>query len=428
MARKVKDRELDSREARARLKPRGKPYWRTIERGLHLGYRRLKGRAGTWCIRHYVGKQAYQVEGIGPADDLSDPDGIAILSYWQAVELARKHMVERAHTAAGNGTFTVKDAVERYLEHLEGRRKNAYDARRRAAAFIYPELGDTEVVKLTTDQLRKWHVDLAKARPRVRTAEGEKQKYRTIERDEEAIRRRRSSANRVLTILKAGLNHAYNDGKVPSDVEWRRVKPFEGVDGVRTEYLKLEECKRLINAADADFRPLILAGLLTGARYGQLTGATVADFDADNGTLRVSSAKGRGASKTYYVNLTNEGVKFFRQLAVGRARPELLLRRKDGTPWKASHQARPMREACERARIKPAVPFHLLRHTWASLTIMGGASLLIVARNLGHADTRMVERAYGKLAQSHVKEVIEAAVPQLGFKPDKKIAAVGGRP
>ena len=63
MARKVKDKELDSREARGKLKPRGKPYWRTIERGLHLGYRKLKGKAGTWCARHYIGEQQYESGG-----------------------------------------------------------------------------------------------------------------------------------------------------------------------------------------------------------------------------------------------------------------------------------------------------------------------------------------------------------------------------
>ena len=45
MARKVRDNALDTREARSKLKPQGKPYWRTIERGLHLGYRRLKGKS-----------------------------------------------------------------------------------------------------------------------------------------------------------------------------------------------------------------------------------------------------------------------------------------------------------------------------------------------------------------------------------------------
>ena len=89
MARKVKDKALDSREARSKLKPRGKPYWRQIEQKLHLGYRRLKGKAGTWWVRHYIGAQTYEVESLGIADDLSDADGVAVLSFWQAQDKAR---------------------------------------------------------------------------------------------------------------------------------------------------------------------------------------------------------------------------------------------------------------------------------------------------------------------------------------------------
>ncbi|MGB9044279.1 MAG: site-specific integrase, partial [Pseudolabrys sp.] len=103
MARKIKDKALDSREARSRLTARGKPYWRAIESGLHLGYRKLKGRAGTWVARHYVGNQTYTVESIGAADDLSDADSVAILDYWQAQTKARELMVHRAHAAAGKG-------------------------------------------------------------------------------------------------------------------------------------------------------------------------------------------------------------------------------------------------------------------------------------------------------------------------------------
>jgi len=36
MARRVHDKTLDSRDARRRLKIRGKPYYRAIERRLHL--------------------------------------------------------------------------------------------------------------------------------------------------------------------------------------------------------------------------------------------------------------------------------------------------------------------------------------------------------------------------------------------------------
>ena len=57
----------------------------------------------------------YEVESLGIADDMSDPDGVAILSYWQAQEKARERMVQRAHAAAGkSGPYTVADAMEDY--------------------------------------------------------------------------------------------------------------------------------------------------------------------------------------------------------------------------------------------------------------------------------------------------------------------------
>jgi len=132
MARRVLDRFLDSKEARRRLAPRAKPYFRAIERGLHLGYRRLAtGAAGPWVARHYLGDGRYEEEAIGHADDLSDADGVAILNYWQAVEVARERMRLRVHAEAGiTGPYTVADAVAAYLEFLEGNRKTAYDVRK----------------------------------------------------------------------------------------------------------------------------------------------------------------------------------------------------------------------------------------------------------------------------------------------------------
>ena len=231
MARKVRDASLDSRDARAKLKPRGMPYYRSVERGTHLGYRRIKGKPGTWWARFYLGKGEYAVEATGAADDQSDADGVAILDYWQAVEKTRERMVSRAH-AAGAGRTPSSDRQtsrkNRSFEFLEGNRKSAVDARYRTAAFIYPALGDTECEKLTTEMLRKWHAGLAKLLPRMRTRKGKKQQHRAFDGSEEAHRRRRSSANRVLTILKAALNYAFNDGRVASDGAWRKVKPFRG--------------------------------------------------------------------------------------------------------------------------------------------------------------------------------------------------------
>ena len=97
--------------------------------------------------------------------------------------------------------------------------------------------------------------------------------------DAEAVRRRRSSANRTLTILKAALNHAWREGKTPSDDAWRRVRPFPEADAARVRYLNTDEARRLLNACDEDFRKIVEAALLTGARYGELAAMTVSDFN-----------------------------------------------------------------------------------------------------------------------------------------------------
>ena len=52
---------------------------------------------------------------------------------------------------------------------------------------------------------------------------------------------------------------------------------------------------------------------------------------------------------------------------------------------------------------------------------MAGVPLLIVARNLGHTDTRMVEKHYGHLTQSFITEAIRAGAPRYGGKVSKRV-------
>jgi integrase len=60
---------------------------------------------------------------------------------------------------------------------------------------------------------------------------------------------------------------------------------------------------------------------------------------------------------------------------------------------------------------EPATGIHGLRHTWASLAVMNGTPLMIVARNLGHRDTRMCELHHAHLAPGNVREAIRAGAP-----------------
>jgi integrase len=419
MPRTLRDASLETRAARGRLKPRGKPYYRALETGLHLGYRRPQTGAGKWLARHYIGGQAYELETLAIADDFSDADGIAVLSYRQAQAKARERMVARAHHAAGkHGPLTVQDAVESYLSFLDTHRKTGYHARHRARAFILPALGDIEIQALTTEQLRRWHADIAKMPARARTAPGAKQQHRKLDHSADGIRRRRVSANAILTILKAALNFAWREGRTPSDAAWRRVRPFEGVDAARVRYLTLAECKRLINAAAPDFRKLVQAALATGCRYGELGRLTVADFDADNGTLAVRISK---SGKPRHVTLTDEGIALFREWCAGRASNEILFLRADGKPWSISQQQGPMQKACKHARIMPAISFHILRHTVGSMLVMRGVPMSVIAEQLGHSKTKVTEKHYAHLAPSYVADTIRANAPTFGFKPSKQV-------
>jgi integrase len=412
MARRIKDTTLDSKESRRKLAPRGKPYYRSIERGLHLGYRRLRGGAGTWVARYYVGEQSYEVESLGIADDVSDGDGEAVLDWWRAQAKARERMVERAHSAAGKaGPLTVAAAMDFYLDFLEANRKSAADAKYWDQAFIRPRLGDIEVSALTADRLRQWLIELAKTPPRVRTRAGEPQRHRPLGRDDESKRRRQSAANRVLTVLKAALNRAWREKKVASNAEWGRVEPFRSVEAARVRYLSVDEAGRLLDACEPDFRRLVRAALESGCRYGELARLTVDDWNRDAGTLAIRRSK---AGKARHVILTPEGAAFFNDLCAGRSSSETMLAKKNGETWHKSNQRGPMLAACYRADIKPPIGFHGLRHTWASLSIMAGVPMMVAARNLGHTDTRQIEKHYGHLSASYVADAIRAGAPRFG--------------
>jgi integrase len=334
-------------------------------------------------------------------------------------------MVKRAAEANGvTGPLTVKQVITDYLSWLDDKGKSGYDARKRCEAHVIPVIGSVEVATLTTKAIHDWHVGLAKQAPRVRTAKDKPQQHRQRNAEvdtEEWKRKRRASANRCLTVLKAALNRAWRDGKVASDSAWRRVEPFESTDSARVRYLSIAEAKRLLNASAAEFRRLVQAALQTGARYSELTRLTVADFNPDSGTVHVRRSKG---GKERHIVLTSEGAEFFADLTAGRAGSEVMLVKDDGTIWRADHQRLPMLQACRNAKIDPPIGFHQLRHTWASIGVMNGLPLLITAQNLGHADVRMVTKHYAHLSRDFAADLIREKAPKFGFARDRKVVSL----
>lgn len=86
--------DLSTREARSRLDVAGKPYFRALTVGLHLGYR--KSRAGAaWVVRCYLGGGKYHTATLdGRPDDVLEADDARILDWVQAQKKARLFLQE----------------------------------------------------------------------------------------------------------------------------------------------------------------------------------------------------------------------------------------------------------------------------------------------------------------------------------------------
>jgi integrase len=425
MARTVRDANLETRTARHRLPIRSEPYWRGLEKGFALGYRR-RDKGGTWLARRRQADGGYVEHRIGTTDDLQDADGIAILDYGQAQRTARQWWKSEIRREEGHdtrtGPFTVADAIADYLKTLERRGgKSVYHTCRAAETHILPALGSLQGAKLTAKRIENWHHNLAEKAPLARSKPGRKPNHRKFDKSADGIRKRRATANRILTVLKAALNHAWKAGHLDSDDAWRRVKPFKAVETARVRYLSEAECVRLVNACEPAFRNLVRAALLTGCRYSELATMHVADFNADAGVVTVRESK---AGKPRHVVLTDEGQRLLARLTAGKLGNDPIFTRHDGGMWGKSHQLRPMLEACQLARIKPAVSFHVLRHTHGSTLAMRGVPMGVIAEQLGHADTRMTEKHYAHLAPSYVADTIRAHFPMLGIGGEETVVSL----
>ena len=447
MARTTRDYRLDSRTARIKLKPRKSPHRVRLEQGLSLGYYKPAKGCGSWVAFLNPAKgdrSAWKQHALRPADDFTEADGETILNFAQAQAKARewfKDQSERGENSTGAlGSYTVEKAMKDYLD--DGRRRGMKSIGRTECAVkahILPALGGVEVSKLSRTRIESWLTKLAESPKRVRTKNPNSPipKPRNFKNPrkpkpvlvppappmtEEEKRARKDTANRILTILKAALNHALDRRRVKDGSAWKSVKPYAGVTSVRIRFLSVEEQQRLVNVCPKDFANLVRAALFTGARYGELTRLRVSDFDPKSKTILIAVSK---SGKPRHIFLNSEALKFFTTITASKSAESLLLKRegvqrrvrKDLTSpegWAYGDQSRLMSEACAAARLDP-ISFHELRHTYASGLVNGEISMAVVAAQLGHSGTRMTEKHYAHLAPNAVAEAIRKQMPTLGI-------------
>lgn len=416
MARTASNPRIINRSGRFKLAPRRDPYWHLIAEGKHLGYRK-GAQGGTWIARAYDPATGRKFQSLGTADDTVDANGNDILSFEQAQEQARTWFARLAHNEAGgieSGPYSVAQAMEDYVTERERvKRKPLHRTRMVIKAHILPTLGKLDVSKLTHGKLKAWRDNLETAAPRKRSKAGKPQAFREFDPlDENAVRARQATVNRVLTTLKAALNYGHTETKrIASDDAWIGLKSFRNVDVPKIRFLTPAQATALVNACSFDFRQIVQAALLTGCRYGELKEMTVASFDAKNASLFIAKSKNE---KPRHVLLNAEGTAFFNALTHGKKDSDWLFVKANGKPWQDSEQKRPMDAACAIAKLEQ-VTFHILRHTYASQLAMNTAPMKLIADQLGHKSTRITERHYAHLGDDYKREVIQRSLPLFGF-------------
>ena len=444
MARTKRSAKLDTRNARLKL-PIEERHQEPLSPGRYLVYRRPKsGASGSWSaywcdlITHKK-----RLDRLGAADDFLDADGAGILTYAQAQAKAEtwfKQQAEAAHFQATGetlrtGPYTVADAMQDYLRDAERRGVKGIGIMTLTSnAHIIPALGALEVSKLTKPKLEDWLQSLAESSRRKtgRKRVGEDEvKHLAAPASDDERRARKDTANRVLTNLRSALNLAYANGKVTGPTPWRDVDRFKNVGAARVRFLNVEEQRRLVNVCPAGFKELDQAALYTGCRYGELCRLAVRDFDAKAGSVFVEISK---SGKSRHITLTQEGIDWFKGQVAGKPSGALMFTRSnakgierkgqtDPFGWAPHDQKKAMQKACEAAKVE-ALGFHELRHTYASGLVNAGVPLAFVSAQLGHVDTKMVEKHYGHLCPTAKTEAIRKLAPALGISDESKVAAL----
>lgn len=207
-----------------------------------------------------------------------------------------------------------------------------------------------------------------------------------------------STVNRDLTSLKKLLNIAVANRKI-KDNPMRFVKMLPE-PASRIRFLSDEEKRKLLAAAAQNKRltAIVLIGLLTGWRKGQILGVRKADLDFINKAVTIKKSK-QSPPRTVPVSLMAWAI--FVRLAENVE--DYLFVNRDGNQlgdFKDSWW-----EALSEAGIKD-FHFHDLRHTFATGMITSGAQDLTVQEALGHAHMKTTA-IYAHIKNDYLRTALE---------------------
>jgi integrase len=186
-------------------------------------------------------------------------------------------------------------------------------------------------------------------------------------------------------------------------IEWGLLThdPMPHVKQVRadqspTRVLSTPEEALLLNACNSHLRPLVVFGLHTGLRAGELCSLTWEHIDVDRQLVRVVSGTAK-SRRERAIPLTPTAWQVLEDRRSADASPE-------GRVFSYRSFASPFNAAVKRAGLQGVTP-HTLRHTMATRALERGVNIRTVQRWLGHASVTQTER-YTHPSPTYEREAI----------------------
>jgi site-specific recombinase XerD len=197
-----------------------------------------------------------------------------------------------------------------------------------------------------------------------------------------------ATINRELTCLKKAFTLAKREWEWCRDNPVSRVSAEKGANK-RDRWLTEDEEMRLFSVSPFWLCELVVFGLHSGMRLGEMLALTWAGVDLFRRTVTVFHSK-NGERRTVPVNQTVTAL-LKERAKVRLLKTELVFPSRTGTPLDPNHLRRALRIAITRAGLQD-VHFHDLRHTFATRLVQSGVDLYKVQRLLGHKTPMMTQR------------------------------------
>jgi integrase len=210
-----------------------------------------------------------------------------------------------------------------------------------------------------------------------------------------------ATVSKELGILKAAFRCAVRWG-------WASRSPFIGIalnqEGTpRTRWLSDDEEMRLIACCAAWLRDIVIVGLDSGLRPGNLVRLQCTWVQRGQACLHISREHTKTKKLSLTIPLTTRAADIIDRY-LEHARSEHLFVSPAGHPYTCAEVNRALQRAAATAGVRD-ICLYTLRHTFISRLVQAGVSLPEVAALAGHRDIRMTMR-YAHLAPQHLRNSI----------------------